>query len=181
MFTESIAAVLVCPRCGAENPPATELCQKCLRYLGRFPTAPAGESPALARLPQAPISFPEATPKEEPDRASTIRPDISNQQTVRNSFLSSLGAGCGSLILANIITNVLVVVIVASGIFRDVGTLLCVNLVLLGGIATALLQSASQARQRKGQGSLDTGAIATAVGIFILIQIVVIPLLQSGR
>jgi hypothetical protein len=102
-------------------------------------------------------------------------------QPAKSSFGSSFGIGCLSLIAANLTTNVLIFLITAGGGFGDVGSLLCINLFLLAGLSTAIIAYASRARQRKGQGPLNAGGIALAVGIFILIQILLIPLLQSAR
>lgn len=82
--------------------------------------------------------------------------------------------------VANIATNAIIFVLAASGVFGDLSALLCVNLVLLTAIAAAIIGFASHRRQQRGQAPLDSLAIGVAIGIFVLIQIVGIPLLRSG-
>jgi hypothetical protein len=115
----------------------------------------------------------------QPYNLATAWP-ASAEQAGEPSFWGSLGLGCGSLVVANIATNAIIFTLAAGGVFSDLSALLCVNVVLLTVLAAAIIGFASRRRQQKGQAPLDSLAIGVAIGIFVLIQIVGIPLLRSG-
>lgn len=183
MVSEQLLSPVLCPRCGAINEPSTEVCSACYWYLGGARRALAARDELTTEETSqgsgvssstAPILEP-----RQPNDLSTAWPVSTGQTGEEPSFWGSLGLGCGSLVVANIATNAIVFTLAASGVFRDLSALLCVNLVLLTAIAAAIIGFASHRRQQKGQAPLDSLAIGAAIGIFILIQIIAIPLLRS--
>lgn len=111
-----------------------------------------------------------------PGREGEVKPTLQDSE---GGFWGSLGIGCGTMILANLATNGILLALGAAGMISDVATAACANVVLLAVIAGLLWSRASRSREEKGEVPLNPMGMAVAVGIYILIQVVAIPLLQS--
>ncbi|MBN1427241.1 MAG: zinc ribbon domain-containing protein [Anaerolineae bacterium] len=177
----------MCPKCKEPNPIRNLHCLACGASMTGVPTTSVS-----GRLPEAAVP-PEPVPegKWRCLNCKTLNPDwrtscehckatrglryISYPQTEEVAFGGSLGIGCGALIVTNVITNALLRLGMAMGLLDSTGILICANVVLLFVIGAAAIAFFAKSK------SLHWGGIAVAIGIYILIQIIMIPLLQSIR
>jgi hypothetical protein len=180
----------MCPKCNELNPIRNLYCSAC----GASMTGSTAAQ--VAPIPASPAPAPAAPAEPIPDgkwqclRCKSLNPDWRSEceycKTPRgqryaaprieeSSFGGSLGIGCGGLIIANVLTNVLIYVGAALGIFNNTAILVCANVVLLVVIGAAVIGFLARSRQ------LNWGGVAVSIGIYIVIQIILTPLLASLR
>ncbi|MBN1427478.1 MAG: hypothetical protein JXB07_03775 [Anaerolineae bacterium] len=179
----------MCPKCNELNPIRNLHCTACGASMTGVPTTSvSGRSPEAAASPE---SEPVPEGKWRCLRCKSLNPDwrtsCESCKTMRGqhytgypgveetSFMGSLGIGCSSLVIANVITNALLALGVAVGLINTDSILICASIVLLIVIGIAAISFFAKSR------SIRWGGIAVAVAIYILIQIIAIPILRSIR